>query len=63
MQNYKHTFPTKRAHYVGTSVVITLDPTHVRRLDIDGLTFFEQKPIENGILLQRRRWEKINEKE
>jgi hypothetical protein len=51
-----------RAHHVGTSVVITLDPTHVKRLDIDDLTFFEQKSIENGILLQRRRWENIDEK-
>ncbi|MGC1131369.1 MAG: hypothetical protein WA941_00995 [Nitrososphaeraceae archaeon] len=55
-------YPTRRAHHVGTSVVITLDPSHVKRLDIDELTFFEQKPIENGILLQRRRWENTIEK-
>ena len=44
--------PVKKAHYVGSSIVITLDRQHVKRLNIDGLTFFIQKPIENGILLE-----------
>ena len=45
-------YPVKKAHYVGTSVVITLDPSHVKRLGIDELTFFVQPPIENGIILK-----------
>jgi hypothetical protein len=36
---------------VGSSVVLTLDPTHVRRLQIDDSTFFVEKPVEDGILL------------
>ena len=47
-------YPIRKAHYVGTSVVLTLDPTHVKRLSIDEMTFFIQKPIENGIILERR---------
>ena len=31
-------FPLRRAHSVGTSVVVTIDPTHVRRLGIDDMT-------------------------
>jgi hypothetical protein len=50
MQNLKD--PMKRAHFVGTSAVVTIDPTHVRRLKIDELTFFVQKSIPNGILLE-----------
>ena len=45
-------FPLRRAHFVGTSVVVTIDPTHVKRLQIDDLTFFIQKPIEDGILME-----------
>jgi hypothetical protein len=45
-------YPVRKAHYVGTSVVVTLDPTHVKRLNIDDLTFFIQKPFTNGIILQ-----------
>jgi hypothetical protein len=45
--------PIRKAHFVGTSVVLTLVPSHVERLSIDNLTFFVQKPVENGILLER----------
>jgi hypothetical protein len=48
----KNNFPIRKAHYVGTSVVLTLDPMHVRRLLIDDATFFIQKPIDNGIILE-----------
>jgi len=51
IQRLKH--PVKKAHYVGTSVVVTIDPIHVKRLQIDEATFFVQKPVEDGILLQR----------
>jgi hypothetical protein len=44
--------PIRKAHLVGTSVVITIDPSHVKRLNIDTHTFFVQKPIKDGILLQ-----------
>ncbi len=47
--------PIRKAHYVGTSVVLTLDPSHVKRLSIDEMTFFIQKPIENGIILEMRK--------
>jgi predicted Holliday junction resolvase-like endonuclease len=46
-------YPIKKAHYVGTSVVLTIDPSHVDRLQIDEATFFIQKPVKDGILLQR----------
>jgi hypothetical protein len=49
--------PIRKAHIVGSSVVVTLDPAHVKRLNIDGLTFFEEKPIANGILLEVRKLE------
>ena len=57
-------FPTRlrRPHFVGNSVVLTLDPTHVRSLNIDRLTFFEMRPIENGIILERMRLEHANQK-
>jgi hypothetical protein len=44
--------PIKKAHYVGTSVVLTIDQSHVKRLQIDDTTFFIQKTIENGIILE-----------
>ncbi|MGB7952390.1 MAG: hypothetical protein WCF23_00290 [Candidatus Nitrosopolaris sp.] len=44
--------PIRKAHLVGSSAVLTLDPTHVRRLQIDDSTFFVEKPVEDGILLQ-----------
>jgi hypothetical protein len=47
--------PIKRAHYVGSSVALTIDQSHVKRLHIDHMTFFVQKPIENGILLEMRK--------
>jgi len=47
--------PLRRAHFVGSSVVVTIDQCHVKRLGIDDMTFFIQKPIENGILLEMRK--------
>jgi hypothetical protein len=57
MQNMSKTksLPLRRAHFVGTSVVVTIDPTHVKRLQIDDSTFFIQKPIEDGILMEMKR--------
>jgi hypothetical protein len=47
--------PLRRAHFVGTSVVVTIDPIHVKRLQIDDSTFFIQKPIPDGILMEMRK--------
>jgi hypothetical protein len=49
--------PIKKAHYVGTSIVVTIDHAHVKRLRIDDMTFFIQKPIENGIILELRKFD------
>ena len=48
-------YPTKRLHYVGSSAVLTIDQSHIRRLGIDEFTFFEERPIENGIHLVMRK--------
>jgi hypothetical protein len=47
--------PVNRIRYVGGSVHLTIDPMHIKRLSIDSLTFFEEEPIENGILLRMRK--------
>jgi hypothetical protein len=47
--------PIRRAHHVGASIVVTIDPSHVKRLKIDDRTFFIQKTIENGIILEMRK--------
>jgi hypothetical protein len=47
--------PIRQAHFVGSSVVLTLDPMHVKRLAIDDFTFFEEKEVDNGILLEVRK--------
>ena len=47
--------PIRKAHTVGSSVVVTIDPSHVKRLNIDDLTFFVQKSIQHGILLEVKR--------
>jgi hypothetical protein len=52
--------PIRKAHLVGSSIVLTLDPTHVRRLGIDNSTFFVQKPLEDGILLRMCRLQFAN---
>jgi hypothetical protein len=49
----KEKYPIRKAHFIGTSVVLTLDPGHVKRLNIDEFTFFQEKPVENGILLEK----------
>jgi hypothetical protein len=57
MSELKDNNPLRRAHYIGTSVVITIDPRHVKRLSIDDYTYFEQVPKENGIILEKRRFQ------
>lgn len=53
----KNKNPTKQIHFVGTSAVLTIAQCHVKRLGIDELTFFEEKPVENGIHLEMRKLE------
>jgi hypothetical protein len=53
-------FPLRRAHFVGTSVVVTIDPTHVKRLRIDDMTFFIQKPAADGILFELKKFEDLS---
>ena len=44
-QGKKQNYPVRKAHSVGPSVVLTIDPIHVKRLSIDDFTFFIQKSI------------------
>jgi hypothetical protein len=44
--------PLKKAHLVGSSVVVTLDPQIVQKFQIDENTFFIQEPTEDGILMR-----------
>ena len=55
--NQKKENTIRKVHYVGNSVVLTIDPSHVKRLRIDDMTFFIQKPIENGIILELRKFD------
>jgi hypothetical protein len=45
----------KKAHFVGSSVVVTLDPQIVQKFQIDDNTFFIQEPTEDGILMRIRK--------
>lgn len=47
--------PINRIRYVGGSALLTIHPIHIKRLRIDSLTFFEEEPVENGILLKMRK--------
>ncbi|MGC1134745.1 MAG: hypothetical protein WA941_18100 [Nitrososphaeraceae archaeon] len=53
--------PIRKAHFVGTSVVVTIDPSLVKRLAIDDLTFFLQKPVENGIMLELKKFKDLTD--
>ena len=35
-------------------LVVTIDQTHVKRLNLNEFTFFGQIPMPNGILLEKR---------
>lgn len=48
--------PCRKLHKINTSYVLTIDPSHIERLKADDIaTFFEQEPVEGGILLRMRR--------
>ena len=52
----KKTTALRKAHYVGSSVVVTLDPNIVRKIGVDDMTFFEQEVIDGGIALRVRKF-------
>jgi len=45
----------KRAHQIGTSFVVTIDPKIIKELKIDEETYLAQKPVDGGILMEIRR--------
>jgi hypothetical protein len=45
----------KRAHQIGTSLVVTIDPKIIKELKIDEETYLVQKSVNGGILMQIRR--------
>lgn len=45
----------KKAHYVGSSVVITIDPNIVKKIGIDDATFFSQELVDGNIMLKVRK--------
>lgn len=55
--------PVNRIRFAGGSAILAIDPMHIKRLKIDSLTFFEEEPVENGILLKMRRLDNLEEKE
>jgi hypothetical protein len=48
--------PIKRVHRNGNSAVIAIAPIHLKRLHIDDTTFFEEKAVPNGILLELKKF-------
>jgi hypothetical protein len=42
----------KKPHYVGSSVVITIDPNIVKKIGIDDATFFSQELVDGNIMLK-----------
>jgi hypothetical protein len=46
----------RKAHYVGSSVVITIDPNIVKTIGIDDATFFSEELIDGGIVLKVRKF-------
>ena len=45
----------KRAHQIGTSFVVTIDPKIIKELKIDEKTYLVQKLVDEGILMEIRR--------
>lgn len=45
----------KKAHRVGNSVVVTIDPSFVRKFDIDDATFLTQEETPDGIVMKIRK--------
>ena len=47
--------PIRKAHRVGTSTVVTIDPRIVKTMKIDDTTFFTQELVKGAILMKIRR--------
>lgn len=45
----------RKVHHVGSSTVITIDPTIVKKIGIDDETFLLQEVIDGGILMKIRK--------
>jgi hypothetical protein len=53
--------PIKRVHKNGNSAVIAIAPIHIQCLGIDDTTFFEEKAVPNGILLEMKKFSTTDE--
>ena len=42
----------KKVHQVGASMVITIDPTLVKKFNINEWTYLSQEAIEDGLLMK-----------
>lgn len=42
----------KKVHPVGASMVITIDPTLVKKFNINEMTYLSQEAIEDGLLMK-----------
>jgi hypothetical protein len=56
ISNNKRNTALRKAHHVGASVVVTIDPTIVKKVGIDDMTFFAQEVIDGGIFLKVRKF-------
>jgi hypothetical protein len=46
----------KKVHQVGASLVVTIDPSLVKKLKIDETTFLSQESIKNGLLMKIKKF-------
>jgi hypothetical protein len=56
MQLQKEKQIIKKAHQVGSSMVVTIDPVLVKKLKINELTFFSQEATENGLVMKIKKF-------
>jgi hypothetical protein len=52
MQKFLEKKIVKKVHQVGASMVITIDPTIVKKFNINELTYLSQEVIEDGFLMK-----------
>ena len=56
MQLEKEKEIIKKAHQVGSSMVITIDPLLVKKLKINDMTFFSQEATTDGLLMKVKKF-------
>jgi hypothetical protein len=56
MQLQKEKKIIKKAHQVGSSMVVTIDPVLVKKLKINELTFFSQEATENALVMKIKKF-------